>query len=229
MAGALAAWAGGATALVLGLAALPTVVCCAARGRCGRCRRGRRCWAWPGLAGAWPALAAQAGRPWQRAALGALGAWWLALAEVLTGDRLALGAPPGSALDAAHLDPLLTSGALALAALWAVAAVVLPVLVRGRVLAADVVGATAWAAALGSATQAVAGTLSWQPTMRGLVAGAVVAGGLAVAFAASRGEAYGRSACNITAFRRDLGLDARAVGHYFASMSLLRNLEANTN
>ena len=74
------------------------------------------------------------------------------------------------------------------------AALALPVVVRGRVLAADVVGATAWAAALGSATQAVAGTLSWQPTMRGLVAGAVVAGGLAVAFAASRGEAYGRSA-----------------------------------
>ena len=79
-------------------------------------------------------------------------------------------------------------------ALWAIAALALPVVVRGRVLAADVVGATAWAAALGSATQAVAGTLSWQPTMRGLVAGAVVAGGLAVAFAASRGEAYGRSA-----------------------------------
>ena len=70
----------------------------------------------------------------------------------------------------------------------------LPILVRGRVLAADAVGATAWAAALGSATQAVAGTLSWQPAMRGLAAGAVVAGGLAVAFAASRGETYGRSA-----------------------------------
>ena len=147
-----------------------------------------------GLAGAWPALAAQAGRPWQRAALGALGGWWLALAEVLTGDRLAFGAPPGSALDAGHLDPLLTSGALALAALWAGAAVALPVLVRGRVLAADLVGATAWAATLGSATQAIAGTLSWQPTMRGLVAGAVAAGGLAVVFAASRGEAYVRSA-----------------------------------
>jgi hypothetical protein len=147
-----------------------------------------------GLAGAWPVLAAQVARPWQRAALGALGAWWLALAEVLTGDRLALGAPPGAALDVERLDPLLTSGALALAALWAVAALALPVVVRGRVLAADVVGATAWAAALGSATQAVADTLSWQPTMRGLVAGAVVAGGLAVAFAASRGEAYLRSA-----------------------------------
>jgi hypothetical protein len=40
----------------------------------------------------------------------------------------------------------------------------------------------------------VADTLSWQPAMRGLVAGAVVAGGLAVVFAASRGETYGRSA-----------------------------------
>ena len=163
---------------------------------CGRCRPARRCSAWP----AWRARArrspAQAARPWQRAALGALGAWWLALAEVLTGDRLALGrSARRRALDAKHLDPLLTSGALAARRRcgrwrrWRC-----PILVRGRVLAADVVGATAWAAALGSATQAVAGTLSWQPTMRGLVAGAVVAGGLAVAFAASRGEAYGRSA-----------------------------------
>jgi hypothetical protein len=194
MAGALAAWAGGPTALVLGLAALPTVVLLRRSGPLWSLPAGAPLLGMAGLAGAWPVLAAQAGRPWQRAALGALGGWWLALAEVLTGDRLALGAPPGSALDADRLDPLLTSGALALVALWAGAAVALPVLVRGRVLAADVVGATAWAAALGSATQAVADTLSWQPTMRGLVAGAVVAGGLAVAFAASRGEAYGRSA-----------------------------------
>jgi eukaryotic-like serine/threonine-protein kinase len=190
----LAAWAGGPTALVLGLAALPTVVLLRRSGPLWSLPAGAPLLGMAGLAGAWPVLAAQAGRPWQRAALGALGGWWLALAEVLTGDRLALGAPPGSALDAERLDPLLTSGALALVALWAGAAVALPVLVRGRVLAADVVGATAWAAALGSATQAVADTLSWQPTMRGLVAGAVVAGGLAVAFAASRGEAYGRSA-----------------------------------
>jgi eukaryotic-like serine/threonine-protein kinase len=57
---------------------------------------------------------------------------------------------------------------------------VLPYLVRGRVFAVDLVGATIWAAALGSATQAVA------PEMRGLVAGAVVAGGLAVAARAIR-------------------------------------------
>ncbi len=194
LAGALAAWSGGPTALVIALAALPTVVLLRRSGTLWSLPAGAAVLGAAGLAGAWPALAAQAGRPWQRAALGALGGWWLALAEVLTGDRLALGAPPGSALDAGHLDPLLTSGALALAALWAGAAVALPVLVRGRLLAADLVGATAWAATLGSATQAIAGTLSWQPTMRGLVAGAVAAGGLAVVFAASRGEAYVRSA-----------------------------------
>ena len=194
MACALAAWAGGATAVVVALAAVPTVVLLRRAGALWSLPAGAPLLGLAGLAGAWPALAAQAGRPWQRAALGALGCWWLALAEVLTGDRLALGVPPGAALDASHLDPLLTSGALALAALWAVAAAALPVLVRGRVFAADVIGATAWAATLGSATQAVADTLSWQPTMRGLVAGAVVSGGLAVAFAASRGEAYRRSA-----------------------------------
>jgi eukaryotic-like serine/threonine-protein kinase len=70
---------------------------------------------------------------------------------------------------------------------WALAALVLPILVRGRLFAVDLVGATAWAAALGSATQAVA------PGMRGLVAGAVVAGGVAVAARASRGETHSRS------------------------------------
>jgi hypothetical protein len=190
---ALAAWSSGPTAAVLALAAAPTVVLL---------RRSGALWSLPagapligaiGLAGAWPALAAQATRPWHRAALGALGWWWLMLAEVLSGQRLALGAPPDATLSGTHLLPLLTSGALALAALWAGAAVLLPVLVRGRALAADVVGATTWAAGLGSATQAIAGALSWQPAMRGVVAAAVVAGGLAVVAAASRGDAYRRS------------------------------------
>jgi hypothetical protein len=85
------------------------------------------------------------------------------------------------------LVPIVTNGALLVAALWALAALALPYLVRGRVFALDLVGATVWAAALGSATQAVA------PEMRGLVAGAVAAGGLAVAARASRGEARSRS------------------------------------
>jgi hypothetical protein len=85
------------------------------------------------------------------------------------------------------LVPLATNGALLVAGLWALAAVVLPVLVRGRIFAVDLVAATIWAAALGSATQAAA------PGMRGLVAGAVAAGGVAVAARASRGETQSRS------------------------------------
>jgi len=192
MAIALAAWSGGATALVLAAGALPTVVLLRRSGALWSLPAGAPLLGIAGLAGAWPALAAQAPRPWHRAALGALGCWWLALAELVSGNRLAFGAPPDATFDpggAAHLWPLVTSGILGLAALWAAAAVLLPVLVRGRVLAADVVGATAWAAGLGSATQAIAGALAWQPTMRGLVAGAVVAGGLALATAASRRDA----------------------------------------
>jgi hypothetical protein len=189
---ALAAWSGGATALVLAAAAIPTVVLLRRSGGLWSLPAGASLLGVAGLAGAWPALAAQAPRPWHRAALGALGCWWLALAELVSGDRLALGTPPDATFDpggAAHVWPLVTSGVLGLAALWAVAAVLLPIVVRGRALAADVVGATAWAAGLGSATQAIAGALAWQPAMRGLVAGAVVAGGLALVAAASRRDA----------------------------------------
>ena len=189
---ALAAWSGGATALVLAAAAVPTVVLLRRSGGLWSLPAGASLLGVAGLAGAWPALAAQAPRPWHRAALGALGCWWLALAELVSGDRLALGTPPDATFDpggAAHVWPLVTSGVLGLAALWAGAAVLLPIVVRGRALAADVVGATAWAAGLGSATQAIAGALAWQPAMRGLVAGAVVAGGLALVAAASRRDA----------------------------------------
>jgi eukaryotic-like serine/threonine-protein kinase len=196
MAAALAVWAGGATAAVIVLAAVPTAVLMRRSGTLWSLPAGAPLLGAAGLAGVWPVLAAQSARPWHRLALGALGCWWLVLAEVLTGAHLALGAPPGAAAHGAaglRLDPLLTSGALALAGLWAVAAVLLPLLVRGRAVAADVVGASAWAAALGSGTQAVAQALAWQPSMRGLVAGAVVSGGLAVVLAASRGDAHGRS------------------------------------
>jgi hypothetical protein len=171
-------------------------------------RRGGGLWSAPalapllgvaGLAGAWPALAGQAARPWHRFALGALGGWWLVLGEALSGARLGFDPPtdPGwqeTAARAWHdvLAPAATSGALLVAGLWALAALALPILVRGRLFAVDLVAATAWAAALGSATQAVA------PGIRGLVAGAVAAGGLAVAAEAIRPrpptEAHARSA-----------------------------------
>jgi eukaryotic-like serine/threonine-protein kinase len=197
---ALAAWLAGASrdgvAVLVLAAALPTAVLL---------RRGGALWSAPalapvlglaGLAGAWPALAGQVARPWHRAALAALGGWWVALAEALSDGRLAGGPPrldPGWEPVAGRalgdvVVPVVAHGALLLAALWALAALALPFVVRGRLFALDLVGATAWAAALGSATQAVA------PGMRGLVAGAVAAGGLAVAARASRGEARRRSA-----------------------------------
>jgi hypothetical protein len=152
-----------------------------------------------GLAGAWPALAGQAARWPARAALGALGGWWLALAEALTSERLLAGPAPGvaprdawegSALDAGReaLWPLLSAGALAFAVLWALAAMLLPLLVRGRSAALDLIGAAAWAATLAAATQALAEALLLDPP-RGLVAGALGAGVIAVAARAVRGRA----------------------------------------
>jgi hypothetical protein len=48
-----------------------------------------------GLALAFPALVARLGGVWQRSALGALGVWWLILAEAAHGRRLLFGAPAG--------------------------------------------------------------------------------------------------------------------------------------
>ena len=142
------------------------------------------------LAGAFPALAGQARGVWQRAALGALGFWWVALAEPLLERDLYLGRADGtlgrgrwetSGLDAFHhaILPLLSSGAVAMAAVWALFAAILPWLVRGRYAALDLVAATVWAAGLGAAAAAVGRALApgvARPDPRGLIAGAVVRG-----------------------------------------------------
>jgi len=138
-----------------------------------------------GLAGAYPAVAGRAPGPFTRAALGALGAWWILLAAPLLGSAhlaAALPVPAGAVTlkaDAALDDvlaPLVTSGALLYGALWALAALVLPYLVRGRWLPLDIVAASAWAAGTAAATAAIAAT-----TPRGAVVGAILAGGVAVA------------------------------------------------
>jgi hypothetical protein len=136
-----------------------------------------------GLSGAYPAVAGRVRGMWARAALGAAGLWWLLLAEPLLDRELAVGTPPGSAGDV--LETLATSGVLLLVPLWAAAAAVLPWLVRGRSLAVDIVAAATWAAALASGTAAVAGWAGLAEP-RGLAAGAVVAGVLAVAGAWGR-------------------------------------------
>ena len=162
---------------------------------------------WPAPAGAvvvgalsaglaWPALAAQAATPLRRAALGALGAWWLLLADQLLARPVLLGAVSsdawkGSAADAASdvIWPLLTSGALLLALPWALGAALLPLLVRGRRLALDFVFVSAWSVALAASSAAVAAGLAWPHgavTVQGLAAGTLLGALIALAAAAAR-------------------------------------------
>ncbi|HEV7528699.1 MAG TPA: serine/threonine-protein kinase [Solirubrobacteraceae bacterium] len=154
-----------------------------------------------GLAGAFPAIAGQARRWRMRASFAAVGYWWLALAEPLLARRLWLGAPghmpartawEGSLSTAAvHVvGPLLSLGVLFGAALWAAGAVALPMLVRGRNAALDVVAATVWSAALAVAAPMLdAGVQGHavQASPRGAIVGAVLGGTLAVAARALRG------------------------------------------
>jgi hypothetical protein len=136
-----------------------------------------------GLAGAFCALTGRVGHPLHRAIVGAAGAWWLLLAEPLTGRRLLLGAPK-AAQDGgwAAVQAVATSPAAAIVGIWAVAALLLPLLVRGRALAVDAVGAVAWSAGLAAAMQGATGAAP-----RGLVVGAVASAALALLIAASRG------------------------------------------
>ncbi len=122
-----------------------------------------------GLAGAWPALAARAGRagPVQRAALGAIGWVWLLLAGAALGRGRVLylphvpGVPPPAAWigslpqTTGHLLAALgSSGVLAPGAVWALAAMTAPWLVRGRTPALDIARVLAWSALVVGATPA---------------------------------------------------------------------------
>jgi hypothetical protein len=156
-----------------------------------------------GLAAAFPALAGQSTRARSRAAFGALGYWWLILAEPLLARHLWLGLTPGApprtvwegslSTTATHvLAPVLSVDVLLGAALWAVAAVVLPWIVRGRRVALDVVGATVWAAAIATCAPALDSGVSahvLHPAPRGAVLGAIAGGVFALAARALRGPA----------------------------------------
>jgi serine/threonine protein kinase len=147
-----------------------------------------------GLGGAWPALAARiAASAWGRAALAATGWLWLALAAPLAGSDLYTRRAPGtprpdiwssslSSTADAVIRPLATSGVLAGALVWALAALVLPWLVSGRSLPRDIVFVSAWAAMTVSATEVAIALSSGSPTVSapptaiiGAVAGAVSA------------------------------------------------------
>jgi eukaryotic-like serine/threonine-protein kinase len=115
-----------------------------------------------GLAGAWPALAGRAGGVWQRAVLGASGWVMLAAAETLAATnqyvRLphAVGSPTtwmnSLSGGAGHaLAPLITTGVLVPALVWALAAATLPWFTVFRALPVKLVLVTVWAAATASA------------------------------------------------------------------------------
>jgi eukaryotic-like serine/threonine-protein kinase len=154
-----------------------------------------------GVAGAFPAVAGQRTRLFERAALAALGYWWLTLAEPLLDRRLWLGVPGGTPARtvwegslgsaATHVvGPSLSLGVLYGAGVWAVAAALLPWVVRGRSAALDVVAAAAWSVAL---------LVAWAPSYAGLsvsvsstaphdaVLGALLGGAIAVLARALRG------------------------------------------
>ncbi len=157
-----------------------------------------------GLAGAYPAIAGQPRRWRERAAFGALGYWWLTLAGALadTHARVLWLAPPSAmparsvwegslSASATHvIAPALTLGVLFGALLWALAALVLPWIVRGRSATVDIVAATVWSAAIAAAAPSLDAGLTSQlthPSPRGAVLGAVLGGLIAVAARALRG------------------------------------------
>jgi hypothetical protein len=154
-----------------------------------------------GLAGAFPAIAGQASRWHERAALGALGYWWLTLAGPLLEHDLWLRPPAGiparsaweSSLDssATHVvASLLTLGALLGALLWAAGAATLPWIVRGRNVARDLVAVTVWSAALAAAAPSLDAGLSAHaahPAPDGAALGALAGGAIAVVARALRG------------------------------------------
>jgi hypothetical protein len=152
-----------------------------------------------GLAVAFPALAGRWADAWQRAALGALGAWWLTLAEPLYETRLLFGAPPGTlsrtawegsvpdAITHAVL-PLLGGPVLLLAGVWAGAALVMPWVVRGRAGITRALGAIAWATAVVAAT-GVLGIGAGGPGTGSVLLGAAAAVGVALARAPGRAGA----------------------------------------
>ena len=110
-----------------------------------------------GIAPVYPALAALAGNPARRAVLAALGWAWLVAAEAMFGSRLLFGTAD-SAPDAwsaslggaatGVLFPILTPESIVVGLVWVGAAVVLGALLRGRLVALELLAAIVWAAGL---------------------------------------------------------------------------------
>ncbi|HZG48322.1 MAG TPA: hypothetical protein VEY90_02265, partial [Thermoleophilaceae bacterium] len=157
-------------------------------------------------------IAALAPSPWRRAGLAAAGFLWLVLGEALTGKGLLFGSPDGttprgewegsiSAAVSDVLQPLATTPAPAPLFAWALFAAALPLLVRGRWLALDLVGAGLWALGLALALLALGDALAADVALaapRGAVGGAVGAGLVVLAVSRVAAPAAGWRAPRVT-------------------------------
>jgi eukaryotic-like serine/threonine-protein kinase len=157
-------------------------------------------------------IAALAPTAWRRAGLAIAGFWWLALGEAISGDALLFGSPDGtlardawegsiSAAAADVLQPLATSTALAPLVVWAAFAVALPLVVRGRWLALDLVGTGVWVVGLIVAQVALGDALAADVALdqaRGAVTGALLAAVIALSVSQIVAPAEGWRAPRVT-------------------------------
>jgi hypothetical protein len=150
-----------------------------------------------GVAPVYPALAALARSTASRAILAALGWAWLVAAEAVTGSRLlfesAESAPDGwsGSLGAAAthvLAPILAPESLLVCAVWVVGAVVLGVLIRGRIVALELLGVLVWAAGLVALHGALAPGVP-EPAAGPLAAALIAIAGVALWARTTRGSA----------------------------------------
>ncbi len=180
-------------AVLIAAGALAPIIMMPRRGTAWSLAAGAPALALIGLGGAWPALAARAGSAWRRAALGATGWIWIVLVVPLSGRSAYLNRFSGTptlhtwtaSLDQTVtlvLRPILSSGALAAAPVWALAALTLPWLLRSRSLVVDTVCVIVWSATLVSATGAAisiahpgAAKVTEGTALIGAIAGAIIA------------------------------------------------------
>jgi len=157
-------------------------------------------------------IAALAPTAWRRAGLAIAGFWWLALGEAITGKVLLFGSPDGTlprpdwegSISAAASDviqPLATTPALAPLAVWAAFAVALPLVIRGRWLAFDLVATGLWAVGLIVAQVALGDALAADVALdqaRGAVTGSILAAIIAMSVSQVVAPAEGWRAPRVT-------------------------------